>query len=94
MDSIFDYVPDNVIVCLNEKSNKILKKLENKLCYTLDCSDDWKTKQKKIVNKTGICLDNDNKDLLFKYEYKGRYYENCLNCNLINTLIVNILYLI
>ena len=41
-------------------------------------------KTKKIVNKTGICIDNNNIDILYKYEYEGIYYENCLNGNLIN----------
>ena len=45
-------------------------------------------KQKKIVNKTGICIDNNEKDILFKYEYEGKYYENCLNGNLINNSII------
>ena len=81
---MFDFVPDNIVVCINENSNKILSQIKNKNCYTIDCSDNWKIKQKKIVNKTGICIDNNNNDILYKYEYEGIYYENCLNGNLIN----------
>ena len=79
LSSLFQEVPDNIVVCLNENSNKILSELKNKGCYTIDCSDEWKTKQKKIVNKTDICYDNNNNNILFKYEYKGKYYEDCIN---------------
>ena len=83
-NSIFDQVPDNVVICLNNNSNIILTKIKEKACYTIDCSDNWKTEQKKVVNKDGICSDNSGNDIIFKYEYKGRYYENCLNGNLMS----------
>jgi len=63
VEGIFDYVPDNVLICLNEKSNKILAQIKNITCYTIDCSYNWKIKQKKIVNKTGLCIDNSNNDI-------------------------------
>ena len=85
---MFYLVPDNIVVCINENSNKILPQIKDKNCYTIDCSDNWKIKQKKIVNKTGICIDNNNNDILYKYEYEGIYYENCLNGNLINNSII------
>ena len=63
-NNMFDLVPDNIVVCINENSNKILPQIKNKKCYTIDCSDNWKIKQKKIVNKKGICIDNNNIDIL------------------------------
>ena len=81
---IFNGVPENVVICLNENSDKILSQIKNKTCYTIDCSDNWKMKQKKIVNIAGICLDDSGSDILFKYEYNGQYYENCLDGNLTN----------
>ena len=89
---IFYSVPDNIVICINESSKIILPEIKNKKCYTIDCSDNWKIKQKKIINKKGRCKDNNNNDILYKYEYEGRYYENCLKGNLKNTLINNILY--
>ena len=41
-------------------------------------------KSKKIVNITGICIDDSGNDILFKYEYNGQYYENCVDGNLTN----------
>ena len=81
--NIFGKVPDNVVICLNEYSN-ILEELVNKTCYTLTCLDDWEIEQKKVVNKSGICFDNFNRDIFYKYEYKGKYYEECINRSLIN----------
>ena len=86
---IFNSVPDNIVVCLNESSDKILNEIKKKNCYTLDCSDNWKINQKKIVSKTDICFDIFNNDILYKYEYHGLYYENCINGNLINNSTIN-----
>jgi len=83
-NNTFYNVPDNVVVCINENNMKILSDLFKKNCYTIDCSDDWETKVKKNVSKTGICFDTFNNDIHFKYEYEGRFYENCINGNLVN----------
>ena len=82
--AIFYNVPINIVICLNENSSKISGEIKEKPCYTFDCSDNWNLKQKKIVNKKGICYDNKNKDILYNYEYEGKYYEKCLNGYLIN----------
>ena len=87
--NIFKNVPDNIVACLNENSNKIKKEITNNTCYTLDCSDNWKINQKKIVNKTDVCYDIFNNGILYKYEYQGLYYENCINGNITNNLTIN-----
>ena len=87
--NIFNGVPDNIVVCLNENSNKIKQEIINKACYTLDCSDDWKINKKKLVNKTDLCFDYYNNSILYKYEYHGLYYEDCMNGNLTNKFIYN-----
>ena len=87
--NIFNNVPNNVVVCLNENSNKIKKELQAINCYTIDCSDNWKINQKKLVNKADICFDNSNISILYNYEYQGLYYENCINGNLTNTKTIN-----
>ena len=83
-NNTFYNVPDNVVVCINENNIKILSDLFKKNCYTIDCSDEWETKVKKNISKTGICIDNFNNDIHFKYEYEGKFYENCINGNLVN----------
>ena len=46
---IFDLIPENVVICINEDNNrnKIIPQIKNKTCYTIDCSDNWKSVQKK-----------------------------------------------
>ena len=67
--NIFENIPDNAIICLNANNNKniILSQIQNINCYTIDCTDDWKLKEKKIVNKKGICTDIYNNDINYKY---------------------------
>ena len=62
-DSIFYKVPENIVVCINENNNvnKIMTQLKQKKCYDIDCSNDWKSKQKKIITAVNGCeceLDN------------------------------------
>ena len=87
--NIFGNVPENIVACLNENSDKILGRIKEKNCYTLDCSDNWKINQKKLVNKSNICFDISNHSILYKYEYKGLYYENCINGNVTNNKTIN-----
>ena len=56
-DDMFYNLPTNSIICINQNSNKILSQLNNIECFSNDCSNDWQLKQKKIVNKTGLCVD-------------------------------------
>ena len=86
--NIFDKVPDNIIVCLNKKNGSIFNLLtQYKSCASIDCSDEWKLNQKKLVNKTGICINTlTQKEIIYKYEYQGIYYEDCINGNLINNI--------
>ena len=86
-NTIFENVPENLLVCLNNNSRIILEKLEEMSCYSLDCSDNWEIEQKKLVNINGLCSDISGNDISFKYEYKGRYYKQCSNGNLINSEI-------
>ena len=48
-------------------------------CYTIDCSYDWKSKQKKIINETKVCIDSCVNNTQYVYESNGRCYKNCLN---------------
>ena len=57
--NIFDGVPDNIVACINENvSIETFSLLNAEKCYTIDCSNNWKLKQKKMIN--GNCLSDDN----------------------------------
>ena len=87
--NMFNKVPDNVVVCLNQNSNKIKKEIMNKNCYSIDCTDNWELNQKKLVNKDDLCYDYSNNGILYNYKYQGLYYESCVNRNLTNNKTIN-----
>ena len=70
---------DNLIYCLkNETISKQIKfELSLKKCSLNDCSNDWKTKRKKIIEKKAICTDSCLTDNLYRYEYESFCYEKC-----------------
>ena len=45
--NIFNNVLDNIVICLNENNHNLLSQMINLKCYTIDCTGDWKSKQKK-----------------------------------------------
>ena len=73
--SIFDNVPDNIIICINNNTSIILEEIKKLKCYTIACPSNWKLVHKKIADENGQCIDK----CLNKYEYNGKCYENCLN---------------
>ena len=79
--NMFSNVPDNVVICINKTitHSEILSQIENRKCYVIDCTDDWKSKQKKIINNSNQCIESCNNSSQFKYEYNGKCYDNCSN---------------
>jgi surface protein len=65
---MFRGIPQNAVICINENitGNKIFPQIKKINCYNIDCSDDWKTKQKKIINES---INDCNCEL-----------NNCLSC--------------
>ena len=79
LDDMFKEVPENVVICINENSNeqKILSQLNNKKCLIIDCTKDWKSKQKKLIDNVNKCFESCDKSSQYEYEYNGKCYENC-----------------
>ena len=88
--NIFYESSECFVLCINDNFNKniIFSQIGNK-CITFDCSTDWKLKSKIRVNINGLCYDENNTDILYKYEYNGKYYENCLYGNLFNNSTIS-----
>ena len=75
---IFAQVPDNIVVCVNNNGcNIIFSHLNKTKCYTITCSEDWKSKQKKIINETGVCVNRCEENEVNIYEYNGKCYDKC-----------------
>ena len=55
-DEMFEYVPNNIVICININCEKIRSKLKDQSCYNIDCTNNWKLGQNKLKN--GICIKN------------------------------------
>ena len=78
-NDLFKNVPDNIVICLDENNikNEILDQIKLKSCYTIDCSNDWKSKQKKMIKGNNTCFESCENSIQYKYEYNGTCLENC-----------------
>ena len=75
---MFNDVPANVVICINEIINQYIKsEIETIACKSLYCKDDWKLKQKKLINTNNECVESCDNNQQYKYEYNSKCYENC-----------------
>ena len=97
-NNMFKNVPNDFVVCINKNitSEKIFPQIKTKICYTIDCSDDWKSKQKRYIDMNNICKDNCKNNSKNKDEYNEECYQKCIEestiinksqCELDNCLI-------
>jgi len=82
VNNMFEAMPNNVVLCaIKSNINKIIEELGKTLkCYTIIedyCEINWKSVQKKIIKKTGECIDNCNNNNQYKFEYDNKCYKNC-----------------
>ena len=78
VDNFFSNVPANIVLCIPEDNN-IVNKLNTQNCYVRDCSDNWKSKQKKMIYQSNNCIESCGSSIQYNYEYNGKCYENCSN---------------
>ena len=75
---MFKDLSNNIVICINENiSQNIYNELININCKNIDCTDNWKSKQKKIIKNNNECIDNCINNSIYKYEDNGICYENC-----------------
>ena len=79
VNNMFNNIPENVVICINESltGQKIFPQIKNKKCFVIDCTKDWKSKQKKLINNKNECVESCDNSPLYKYEYNGKCYDNC-----------------
>jgi len=76
--NMFINVPNNIVVCVNQYNiPQIYSQIENKVCYSEDCSNDWKLKQNKFIEGSKECINNCSD--INKYEYNGQCVSECQN---------------
>ena len=82
-NEMFKDVPINVVICLKENINgNDIPQIAALSCHVIDCSKDWKLKQKKIISNSQTCIESCYKSEQYKYEYNGKCLKNCPNGNL------------
>ena len=74
-DDMLFGVPENIFICIKENitESKIIQQISSKKCHIIYFSDDWKSKQKKIIAKTNECIES----CANMYEYNGKCLESC-----------------
>ena len=77
VSSMFGSDPINMAICINNNNTKIFGSLSKLKCPIIDCSNDWKIHQKKVVYETQICVDNCSETENNTYEYENICYETC-----------------
>ena len=84
--NMFNNTPENLVICidLDKNRNYIFPQISKKAAYIIDCSDDWKSNQKKLINESGLCKENDR-----KYTFTKICYQNSVDKNLTNNLILS-----
>ena len=74
---ILNFISDNVVICIDTDNNNI-NKLNTEIikinCSTIDCSNNWKANQKKIIEENNTCVENCTG---FNYEYNHKCYSTC-----------------
>ena len=66
----------NVVFCTND--DRIKSKIKDYGCLVIDCSENWREKQKKINPDNNQCVDNCSLTV-YKYDYKSKCYASCPN---------------
>ena len=69
-------VRENIVICVKEGNNidYLQGIIESKGCARIDCSDNWKDNQKKIIAENGTCIDDCSN---FNFEIHGACYSTC-----------------
>ena len=76
LDNILDNTPQNMVMCFTEsEENEFSQIFSSKKCKLIDCSQNWKSIQKKINAETGNCMDSCSGE--FKYYYQYKCYKQC-----------------
>jgi len=76
--NLFSQIPGNSSICINEQKVNMFEIISNlKKCIIFDCSGDFNTTQKKMLENDN-CINGCNL-IENKYKYKGKCYNICPN---------------
>jgi len=72
VSNIFNGVPDNIVYCISDEAAapNIMSEISKKKYAINDCSNNWKSKKKKLIEENGIYVDECYYNNTYYYEYK------------------------
>ena len=77
-ENIFRGTPENIYVCLDEEREPTLAALiKNKICYTIDPTDNPSLNKKEMFNLTEKCIESCNGIYKYIYPNDNKCYEDC-----------------
>ena len=65
-ESMFYRTLQNIVICINQNNlmGGVLEQIKKISCYTIDCSRNWKSRQKKIINSNNECIERCNNSVI------------------------------
>ena len=80
MNNILTNTPENIVFCIIENNAiNLTKIIMTKGCSIIDCTNNWKEKQRKIIAESNTCIENCSNNSKYIYEYENKCYESCPN---------------
>ena len=78
-DLVLKDASENITYCFNSNSEttQLLEQLKNKKCSINYCSNDWITKERKIIKEKDICVFDCSIDSQYKFEFRKECYQDC-----------------
>ena len=76
---------NNIVICMNNQQNQDLtSSLSNGKCGIIDCSENFRENQKKVLADDGSCISSCQDSSENKYEYLNKCYKDCPNGTVAN----------
>ena len=83
-DNIFNEIPENIFICLNEKNvPKLASLIKNKKCFSIDITDNPSLNKKEMIILTEKCKYSCKETYEYIYPNNNKCYKNCycISCN-------------
>jgi surface protein len=85
-ENILYNIPENIVICVNRDNSirKLISIINNKICPTIYCGDDWKEHQ-KIIFENKTCSEEKSNENTYETDSKSTYLYNEVSTNIKNS---------
>ena len=77
IEQIIERTTNNTVICINNIDVQFQSLINQFFCPTLDCSEEFHVKQKKIIKDNNTCVEKCNMTGNYIYEYENFCYNKC-----------------